>query len=84
MHPDIFAAISSIYIRCAARQSVNQSLCLFLFVCPRGMGGGHFYTQGGGKDNNDVESEEEDVSKANILASKASKISAGARILRGP
>ena len=47
-------------------------------------GGGNIFTHKGGKDNNDVQSEEEDVSKANILASKASKISAGARILRGP
>ena len=53
----------------------------------------HFYTYGGGTfsvgsdgGNNDVdgEEEEEDVSEANILVSEASKLSAGARILRGP
>ena len=37
--------------------------------------------------NNDVDGEEEkeeDVSEANILVSEASKLSAGARIFRGP
>ena len=38
-----------------------------------------------GGDNYDVYGEDErDVSEANIFASKASKLSAGARILRGP
>ena len=37
----------------------------------------------GGDDDIDDE-KEEDVSEANTLASKASKLSAGARILRGP
>ena len=36
----------------------------------------------GGDD--DVDGEEEDVSEANILVSEASKLSAGARIFRGP
>ena len=34
--------------------------------------------------DDDVNGEEEDVSKANILVSEASKLSAGARIFRGP
>ena len=36
----------------------------------------------GGDD--DVDGEEEDVSKANILVSEASKLSSGGRIFRGP
>ena len=48
------------------------------------VGGQTFSVEGGG-DNYDVDGEdEEDVSEANIHASKASKLSAGARILRGP
>ena len=43
-----------------------------------------FIGSGGGGDKYDVDGEEEeDVSEANILASKASKLSAGVRILRG-
>ena len=42
----------------------------------------HFVGIGGG--DNDVDGEEEDVSEANIFVSEASKLSAGARILRGP
>ena len=34
--------------------------------------------------NDDVDLEEGDVSRANILVSEASKLSAGARIFRGP
>ena len=34
--------------------------------------------------DDDVDGEEEDVSEANILVSEASKLSAGARIFRGP
>ena len=47
----------------------------------------HFYTFSVGSDggNDDVDSEEEeDVSEANIFVSEASKLSAGARIFRGP
>ena len=53
----------------------------------------HFYTRGGGQTfsvgsdggNDDVDGEEEeDVSEANIFVSKASKLSTGARIFRGP
>ena len=61
-----------------------------LFV-PRGQtflyhsGGGQTFSVEGGGDNYDVYGEDErDVSEANILASEASKLSAGARILRGP
>ena len=43
-----------------------------------------FSVGGAGGDNVDGKKEEEDVSEANTLASKASKLSAGARILRGP
>ena len=51
------------------------------FVRTRG-GDKQFYTDISG--NNDVCGEkEEDVSEANILASKARKLSAGARILKG-
>ena len=40
---------------------------------------------GRGSANDDVDGgKEEDVSVANILASEASRLSAGARILRGP
>ena len=35
-------------------------------------------------DDDDVDGEEEDVSEANILVSETSKLSAGARIFRGP
>ena len=57
----------------------------------RGGGGQTFLHKGGGQTfsvrrdggNDDVDGEE-DVSKANILVSKANKLSAGARILRGP
>ena len=61
-----------------------------------GGGGKHFYMRGGDKHfytfsvgsdggNDDVDSEEEeDVSEANIFVSEASKLSAGARIFRGP
>ena len=46
-------------------------------------GGKHFYI--GISGNNDVGGEEEEgVSEVNILASEASKLSAGDRILRGP
>ena len=34
--------------------------------------------------DDDVDGEEEDVSEVNIFESEASKLSAGARILRGP
>ena len=48
-------------------------------------GGGQTFSVGGDGGDDDVDGEkEEDVSKANTLASKASKLSAGARILRGP
>ena len=55
-------------------------------------GGKHFCTERGGqtfyvKDvggDDDVDGEEEDVSEANILVSKASRLFAGARIFRGP
>ena len=46
-------------------------------------GGQTFYVEDVGGDN-DVDGEEEDVSEANILVSKASKPSAGARIFRDP
>ena len=47
-------------------------------------GGGTFSVGGvGGKDDVDG-AKEEDVSEANTLASEASNLSAGARILRGP
>ena len=46
------------------------------------VGGQTFYVRGGGA-YDDVD-EEVDVSEANFLASKASKLSAGARIFRGP
>ena len=46
-------------------------------------GGQTFYVKDVGSDD-DVDGEEEDVSEANILVSKASKLSAGARIFRGP
>ena len=52
----------------------------------------HFYTGRGGQTfhvedvggDDDVDGEEEDVSGAIILASEARKLSAGARIFRGP
>ena len=48
-------------------------------------GGGQTFFVGGDGGDDDVDGEkEEDVSKANTFASKASKLSAGARILRGP
>ena len=49
-------------------------------------GGQTFYVKDvGGDDDVDVEEEEEeDVRKANILVSEASKLSAGARIFKGP
>ena len=48
--------------------------------------GGQTFSVGsdGGNDDVDGEEEEEDVSEANILVSEASKLSAGARIFRGP
>ena len=46
-------------------------------------GGQTFYVEDVGGDD-DVDGEEEDVSEANILVSEASKLSAGARIFRGP
>ena len=46
-------------------------------------GGQTFYVKDVGGDD-DVDGEEEDVSEANILVSEASKLSAGARIFRGP
>ena len=54
--------------------------------------GKHFYTERGGqtfyvKDvggDDDVNGEKEDESEVNILVSEASKLSAGARIFRGP
>ena len=46
-------------------------------------GGQTFYVKDVGGDD-DVDGEEEDVSEANILASEASKLSAGARIFKGP
>ena len=46
-------------------------------------GGQTFHVKDVGGDD-DVDGEEEDVSKANILVSEASKLSAGARIFRGP
>ena len=42
-----------------------------------------FYTQDGGGDDN-IDGQEEDVSKANTLENKTSKLSAGAKIFRGP
>ena len=50
------------------------------------MGGGQTFSVGsdGGNDDVDGEEVEEDVSKANILVREASKLSVGARILRGP
>ena len=52
------------------------------FYTERG-GGQTFYAKDGGGDG-DVDGEEEDVSEANILVSEAIKLSAGARIFRGP
>ena len=54
--------------------------------------GGDIFTQGGegqtfsvgGDGGDDVDGKDEDVSEANTLASEASKLSTGARILRGP
>ena len=46
-------------------------------------GGQTFYVEDVGGDD-DVDGEEEDVSKANILVSEASKLSSGGRIFRGP
>ena len=59
--------------------------------CPTG-GDNHFHTDRWGQTfyvedvggDDDVDGEEEDVSEANILVSEASKLSAGARIFRGP
>ena len=48
------------------------------------MGGGQTFSVGSDGGNDDVDGEEEDVSEANILVSEASKLSAGARIFRGP
>ena len=45
--------------------------------------GGQTFSVGSDGGNDDVD-DEEDVSEANILVSKASKPSAGARIFRGP
>ena len=61
------------------------------FLTQRG-GDKHFYTERGGqtfhvKDvggDDDVDGEEEDVSNASIPVSEGSKLSAGARISRGP
>ena len=47
--------------------------------------GGQTFSFGSDGGNDDVDSgEEEDVSEANILVSEVSKLSAGARIFRGP
>ena len=47
--------------------------------------GGQTFSAGSDGGNDDVDGEEEeDVSEANILVSEASKLSAGARIFRGP
>ena len=50
------------------------------------MGGTNIFVGGGGGgyDVDDHKEEEENVSKANIVVSEASKLSAGARIFRGP
>ena len=42
------------------------------------------FVEGGGGYDDDDDDEEMDVSEANIVVSEASKLSAGARILRGP
>ena len=47
-------------------------------------GGGQTFSVGGYGGYDVDGKKEEDVSKANTLASEASKLSAGARILRGP
>ena len=74
--------ISSSFIKCSV------SLSIFLhtegtknFTHKRG--DKQFYTDSSGN-NNVCGEKEEDVSKANILESEASKLSAGARILWGP
>ena len=48
------------------------------------MGGGQTFSVGSDGGNDDVDGEEEDVSETNIHVSEASKLSAGARIFRGP
>ena len=52
-------------------------------ILHKGRGQTFFVVSGGGDDDVDSE-EEEDVSEVNIFASEVSKLSAGARILRGP
>ena len=84
--------ITSIYIKCCVSQSVSLSVCPLLLV-PRGTNifptqvGGQTFFVGGSGGFDDVD-EEIDVSEANFLlsevnifVSKASKLSAGARIL---
>ena len=89
-------SLCNLYIESASFQSV---ILLPFCLSPRGQtflthrGDKHFYTERGGGQtfyvrdvggDDDVGGEEEDVSEANILVSKASKLSAGARISRGP
>ena len=87
---NIAQLISPKYIKFCVSQSVNLSVCPLLFggafshawedkhVYKQEGGDKHFQTCGSG--NNEVNGqEEEDVSEANILASKARKLSAGAR-----
>ena len=69
--------------------SVSQSICLSVHLSfgdgafVHTWGDKHFYT--GDKGNNGVDGQHEEyASEANIIASEASKLSAGARISRGP
>ena len=71
----------SIYIKRYVGESVSNVLFVGQTFLLWGEGGQTFYVRGGGA-YDDVD-EEVDVSEANFLVSKASKLSTGARILMG-